>query len=218
MIMGMIRIAILLAALCAAWQPSSALAADEDVQFWLYGVVTGDLDDNTRLTLDASARWREQRRGDEQQTLRINVEQEIADFAQIGGGVGVFEAGGVTEIRPHQEMTLTAGRLSARTRIEQRFFDNADRVEVRLRQRLRYSMPVSSKIDARLDGEFFHLAQTQLRNSDAARDQWRGRAEIGWRTAPRLRVAIAYLVIYTPTPFAPDPVNHVPQVWIEHRF
>jgi hypothetical protein len=214
----MVRMAMLIAALGAAWQPSSASAADEDVQFWLYAVASTDIDDDTSLTLDASARWREQGRGDEQQTLRVNVEQEVADFARIGGGIGIFEAGGLTEIRPHQEMTLTTGRFAARTRFEQRFFDGADRTEFRLRQRLRYSLPLGSDVDARLDGEYFHLVQTQLRNPDAARDQFRGRVEIGWRPRPDLRVALAYLVIHTPTPLAPDPLNHVPQAWIAYRF
>lgn len=214
----MIRTAVLLAALGAAWQPSSAFAADEDVQFWAYAVASTKIDDDTRFTFDVSARWRAERRGDEQQTARINVEQEVADFARLGGGIGVFEAGGLTEIRPHQEMTLSTGRLAARTRIEERFFDGADQMEFRFRQRLRYTLPVANGVDTRLDGEFFHLVQTQLRNPDSARDQWRGRVEIGWRPEPGLRVALAYLVIYTPTPLLPDPLNHVPQAWVEYRF
>lgn len=212
------QFAILLAAGLAAWQPSKAQAADEDVQLWVYAVATGDLDDDTRLTIDASARWRERQRGDEQHTLRFNVEQEVADFVRIGGGLGVFEAGGLTEVRPHQEITLTSGRLAARTRIEERFFDGADRMEFRFRQRLRYSLPLGETVDARVDGEYFHLVQTQFRDPDASRDQFRGRAELGWRPAKRLRVALAYLAIYTPTPLIPDPINHVPQAWVEYRF
>lgn len=209
---------LVLAVVAAGWQPSTAHAADEDVQLWVYAVATGDLDDNTRLTLDGSARWRELERGDEQQTLRFNVEQEVADFARIGGGLGVFDAGGLTEVRPHQEITLTTGRVSARTRIEQRFFDGADQMEFRFRQRLRYSLPLGSGLDARFDGEYFHLVQTQFRDPDAARDQVRGRVELGWRPTEKWRLALAYLAIYTPTPREPDPFNHVPQVWVEYRF
>ena len=215
---GVVRTATLLAALCAAWQPSITQAQDEDVQLWIYAVATGDLDDNTRLTLDSSARWREQRRGDEQQTVRFNIEQEVTDSIRIGGGLGVFDAGGLTEVRPHQEFTFTSGRLAARTRIEERFFDGADRMELRFRQRLRYSLPLGDDFDTRLDGEYFNLVQTQNRNPDAARDQWRGRMEIGWKAGKNLRLSLAYLAIYTPTPNAPDPLNHVPQAWIEYKF
>lgn len=215
---AVVRNAMVIAALCAAWQPSTAQAADEDVQLWIYAVTTGDLDEDTRLTVDVSARWREEARGDEQQTLRFNLEQELGSSVRIGGGLGVFEAGGLTEVRPHQEITVTAGGLVARTRIEQRFFDGADRVEFRFRQRLRYGVPLGGGFDARTDVEYFRLVQTQFRDPDAARDQWRGRAEIGWRPQPDLRVALAYMAIYNPTPRARDTVSHVPQLWLEYRF
>lgn len=213
-----VRLLPLLAALGAAWQPSIASAADEDTQLWIYAVAVTDLDDDTRLTFDASARWREERRGDEQQTIRFNLEQEVGDSVRVGGGLGVFEAGGLTEIRPHQEITFTAGWIALRTRIEQRFFDGADRMEFRFRQRLRYSLPVSGTVDVRFDGEYFNLVQTQFRRPDLARDQLRGRVELGWKAARNLRLAMAYLAIHTPTPNAPDPFNHVPQAWIEYRF
>jgi hypothetical protein len=209
---------LLLAAAIVAWQPSIAHAADEDTQLWVYAVAVTDLDDNTRVTFDASARWREEARGDEQQTIRFNLEQEVGDSVRIGGGLGVFDAGGFTEVRPHQELTVTTGRFALRTRIEQRFFDGADRMEFRFRQRVRYTQPLGAKVDARLDGEYFNLVQTQSRNPDAARDQWRGRVEIGWKPSSSLRLSLAYLAIYTPTPGARDPLNHVPQAWVEYRF
>lgn len=217
MVSGM-RLLPLLAALSAAWQPSIANAADEDTQLWIYVVAATDLDDDTHLTFDASARWREDRRGDEQQTIRFNLEQDVAESIRIGGGLGVFEAGGLTEIRPHQEITFTTGRIALRTRIEERFFDGADRLEFRFRQRIRYSLPVTDKIDARIDAEYFHLVQTQFRDPDLARDQLRGRVELGWKPAKSLRLALAYLVIHTPTPSAPDPLSHIPQAWVEYRF
>ena len=215
---GAVRYIALLASASAAWQPSKAQAADEDTQLWIYGVAVTDLDDDTRITFDVSARWREELRGDEQQTARFNLEQEIADNVRIGGGLGVFDAGGFTEGRPHQELTFTTGRVALRTRIEQRFFDGADRMEFRFRQRVRYSLPLAETLDARFDAEYFNLVQTQFRDPDAARDQLRGRVELGWKASKQLRLSLAYLAIYTPTPNAPDPLNHVPQAWIEYKF
>jgi len=188
------------------------------VQLWLYAVAVTDLDDDTRLTFDASARWREQRRGDEQQTIRFNLEQTIAKGTRIGGGVALFDAGGQTEIRPHQEITFTTGRLALRTRLEERFFDGAERMELRLRQRARYTLPLTERLDARFDAEYFNLLQTQSRRPGLARDQWRGRVELGWRASKALRLSLAYLGIYTPTPAGRDIYNHVPQVWVEYRF
>ncbi|PKP61340.1 MAG: hypothetical protein CVT87_07370, partial [Alphaproteobacteria bacterium HGW-Alphaproteobacteria-9] len=96
------RFAMLLAAMLAAWQPSIAIAADEDTQLWQYFVVTGDLDRDTSLTIDGSQRWREQARGGDQQTIRFTILQAVADGVRIGGGGGVFDAGGNTEIRSFQ--------------------------------------------------------------------------------------------------------------------
>lgn len=39
----LMRFAVLLAAMLAAWQPSKAMAADEDVQLWQFVFLTGDL-------------------------------------------------------------------------------------------------------------------------------------------------------------------------------
>lgn len=50
------RFGMLLAATLAAWQPSKAHAADEDVQLWQFVFLTADLDRDTRLTVDATQR------------------------------------------------------------------------------------------------------------------------------------------------------------------
>jgi len=141
-----LRIATLLAALAFAWQPSTASAQDEDVQLWQFFNLTGDLDKDTRLTIDATQRWREEARGDEQQTLRVTVEQTVAEGVRIGGGAAVFEAGGATELRPHQQVVFTQGRFELRTRLEERFFDGADQVELRLRQRVQYNIPLGQPL------------------------------------------------------------------------
>ena len=209
----------MIACAAAALQPSAAKAADEDVQLWIYAVASGDLDEDTRLTVDGSARWREIRRGDEQQTLRFTLEQEVVDGLRLGGGFGVFEAeGGQTELRPHQQATLTLGRFAARTRIEQRWFDQADRMELRFRQRIRYTQPLASDWSASIDGEYFNLVQTRNRDPDAARDQLRGRLIVSHMIAEKWRLGASYLFIFTPQSIGPDQINHVPQLIVTRRF
>lgn len=188
------------------------------MQLWVYAIAQTDLDENTQLTFDATARWREDRRGDEQQTVRFNLDRDAGDGFRIGGGFGVFEAGGNTELRPHQQFTWRSGRISTRTRLEQRFFDGADRMEVRLRQQLRYTQPVSPRVSASIDGEFLNLIQTRNRDPDAARDQWRGRAMVQHGLGDGLTVGAAYLLIYTPQPGRRDQINHVPQILLTRRF
>lgn len=213
-----IRFGGLIACMGAAWQPATVRAADEDTQFWIYAVAKTDLGDATELTVDGTARWREQRRGDEQQTLRFNIDRALSDTVKLGGGFGVFEAGGATELRPHQQLTMSAGRFTFRTRTEQRFFDGADRVELRFRQRVRYTQPLGEGWKASIDGEYFNLVQTRNRDPNAARDQLRGRLIVTHSFSDTFSVAAAYLYIYTPQPGRTDQVNHVPQAIITKRF
>ncbi|AWW75261.1 hypothetical protein CD351_12560 [Erythrobacter sp. KY5] len=213
------RFASVIACAWGAWQPSVALAAEEDVQLWVYAVARGDFDEDTSWNLDASARWREQARGDEQQTLRLNIDQQVTDGITLGGGFGVFETeGGNTELRPHQQLTLSRGRFSARTRIEQRFFDGADRMELRVRQMVRYTQPLGPGWRASIDVEFFHLAQTRDRMSDTARDQWRARTILTRQMSETLSLGVSYMMIYDPRPERVDRINHVPQLYMTKRF
>lgn len=212
-----------IACACTAWQPSEAFAqgnsAQQDVQLWIYAIAQGEIGDGTRLTLDGSARWREEARGDEQQTLRFTIEQEVDDGLRLGGGFGVFEtSGGATELRPHQQLNVSLGRFSARTRFEQRFFDDADRLEIRFRQRLRYTQPISDEVTASIDGEYFNLMQTRNRDRDAAVDQVRGRVIVTYHGSESFSLGASYLYIYTPQPSRADQINHVPQLVLTRRF
>ncbi len=215
---ALLNISRLIACLLAAWQPSSALAGDEDTQFWLIATARGDIAPQTTLTVDVSTRWREEARGDEQQTLRFSLDREVIESARIGGGAGVFEAGGATEIRLHQQAALSFGRFATRTRIEQRFFDGADRIEVRLRQRVRYNQPLGKSLTAGVEGEYLHLLQTRTRGADLPQGQWRGRLLLEAQVAPRLTLGGAYLVIHTPREDRADQINHVPQALIQWNF
>jgi hypothetical protein len=207
-----------IACACAAWQPSPVRAQDEDVQLWVYAIAEGELDPNTAIAIDFSARWREQARGDEQQTLRVTLDRTVDNGIKLGGGFGVFEAGGETELRPFQQLTLSTGRFSARTRIEQRWFDGADRMELRFRQQVRYAQPLGNGWRASIDGEYLGLVQTRNRAPDAALDQWRGRALLTRKVSEQFSLGAGYLLIFTPQPGRADQINHVPQVYLTRSF
>lgn len=204
---------------------SPALAQEEDTQLWVYAVGKTDLSDTTSLTVDFTARWREQRRGDEQQTARFTILHEVADGVRLGGGAGVFETeGGRTELRPHQEVDLKFGRFSARTRVEQRFFEGADRMEVRLRQLVRYTQPIAEGVKLAVDGEYLGLARRREeprgrpRNRLRPRDQWRARAILSAKVSERITLGGGYMMIYTPRPGRRDRINHVPEATFTLKF
>lgn len=196
-----------------------ACAQDEDTQLWVYAVAKTDLGEDTALTVDFTARWREEARGDEQQTARFTILHEVADGLRLGGGAGIFETeGGRTELRPHQEIGLTFGRFSARTRLEQRFFDGADRMEVRARQLVRYTQPLGQKVKLAVDGEYLRLARTRNRASLSPRDQWRARAIMSADVSDDLTLGAGYMLIHTPRSALADRITHVPEAYLTLRF
>lgn len=212
------RIASLLAAMAAAWQPSIALADNDDTQLWQFVFLTGDLDKDTRLTVDATQRWREDARGGEQQTLRVTLEQTVAEGVRIGAGGAVFDAGGNTELRPHQQIIFTEGRFEFRTRLEERFFDGADRMELRLRQRVQYNQPLGDGWRASVGGEWLGLLQGRNSGQGASTEQWRAQAGIAYKISDKLEIGANYWLIAAPRGGLPARYTHVPQTVLTFRF
>lgn len=210
--------ALLLAALIAAWQPSIARAQDEDVQLWQIVNVTGDIADGTRLTLDASQRWREDARGGDQQTARFNIDQTIAKGVKIGGGAMVLDASGNTELRPHQQVIFTKGRFELRTRFEERFFDGADRVELRLRQRVQYTQPLGKSWRASVGGEWLGLLQGRNDGQGASTEQWRALTGVAYKVNDRIDIGANYWLLEFPRGSRPDRISHVFQTVLTYRF
>jgi len=204
------RCLALLAALFAAWQPSKARAGNEDTQLWHFVIATTELDNDTRLTLDASHRWREEARGDELQTYRFTIEQTVAKGVRIGGGAAVFEAGGATEVRPHQQFIYTRGRFEARTRLEERFFDGADRMELRLRQRLQYNYPLGDGWRANIGGEWLGTLQSRRADGKAGTEIWAAQAGIVYKLSDKVEIGANYWLLAFPNGPQPARYTHAP--------
>lgn len=213
-----LRIATLLAAMLAAWQPSSALANPEDTQFWLVGFVRGEIADDVFLTVDSSYRWRDPEFGADQQTLRVSLEKGLDDAVRIGGGMSVFQTGSVTEYRPHQQFRYAAGGLDLRTRFEQRWFDGADQVELRIRQRVQYSQPVAPRVEIVGSAEWFGIVQSRRDNGQRGTEQIRSIIGVSYEVNGSLSIAPSYLFQITPRTGAPDAISHVPQLTLNYSF
>lgn len=213
-----VRFLMLLAATCAAWQPAKAHAAEEDTQFRLNANFTGEVADRITVTVDSTQRWRQDRDGD-QHTIRLTVEREVGESARIGGGIGAFETeGGLTEIRVHQQAVFTPGRFELRTRLEERFFDGADRVELRLRQRVHYLQPIAKDWRAMVGVEWLGLLQSRNSGDGFSTDQWRGQMSINHRVREDLEIGALYWMVLLPREGEPDRINHIPQAVITYRF
>jgi hypothetical protein len=214
-----VRSALLLAATLAAWQPSKALAADEDTQFWLNAIATGKIGENTTLTLDATQRWRgEDEVGADQQTIRVALDQQVAKNTRLGGGIMLFDTAGLTEIRTHQQATFVLGRIEARTRLEERFFDGADRMELRLRQRFTYNQPIAEGWRGTAGVEWLGIVQSRDADAGTSTEQWRLQASLVHKMAKNLEVGAIYWMVIFPRGDRPARTSHIPQAAIIWRF
>lgn len=213
------RSALLLAAGLAAWQPSKALAGEEDTQFWLNATATGPIGDGTMLTFDATQRWRgDQEVGADQQTIRVTLEQRVADSTRLGGGIMLFDTAGLTEVRLHQQAVFTLGRIEARSRLEQRFFDGADRMELRLRQRVQYNQPIARAWRATGGIEWLGLLQSRNSEQGSSTEQWRFQTSVIHRVNERLEIGATYWLVSFPRGSRPERISHIPQAAVTYRF
>jgi hypothetical protein len=212
------QFAMLLAAMIAASQPSKAQANPEDTQFWLVGFVRGNLTDDLFLTIDTSYRWRDPVFGADQHTFRATVERPLNDEVRIGGGLSYFQTGSIGEFRPHQQFRYAKGGLDLRTRFEQRFFEGADQVELRVRQRVQYTEPLAEQIKVIGSFEWFGIVQPRREEGKEGTEQLRSILGISYQLNESLDIAPSYLFQITPRPDSPDLYSHVPQITLNYRF
>lgn len=209
-----LRILAAATGLCLASGPAMA---NDDTQFWHYSIFTGDVGEDGRLTLEISPRTREGAVGNEQINNRVTYEHRLGRHVTVGGGGAFIAANGPNELRPHQQLVLTAGMFEARTRVEQRFFIGADRMALRLRQRLQVTVPVARQTRASLNGEVLYNARTQTVGTPTGVDSWRTRVALQHRISERLELTGAYLLILSPRGNREDQWSHVPQVSLTWR-
>lgn len=212
------RIATLLAAMLAAWQPSSAHANPEDTQFWVVGFARGKIDKDIYLTVDSSYRWRDPEFGADQQTFRVSVEKALDDDVRIGGGMSLFQTGGVSEYRPHQQFRYASKGLDLRTRFEQRWFDGADRVELRIRQRVQYTREIAPRLEAFGSAEWFGIIQSRRDTGRRGTEQVRNIVGLSYEVNDRLDIAPSYMLQITPRAGRPDAISHIPQLTLNWSF
>lgn len=210
-----VKSALLLVPCYAGVSASTASAADEDVQLWTTQSTSIPLSEHITGSIDVSERYRE---GGDQLLSRASADYRLSEAAAVGGGLAyVVTVDGADETRPHQQLTLTFGPLAFRSRAEERFFEGADRMELRLRQRAAVTWPVTGQWRASLAGELLYIAQSQDRDTDAHVDQWRANASVARRLADKLEGTLGYLMIYSPRDGRPDRLSHVAQFSVTLR-
>lgn len=192
-----------------------ARAADEDTQLWLYSSIAMPVTKSATATFEFSPRFRQ---GGDQVLTRASVDFRLVPSVSFGGGIAYVENhGAADEFRTHQQLTLNAGPLALRTRVEERFFAGADRMQLRLRQRIQLTEPLGRDTNLSLAGEVLYIARPENRATDARVDSWRGTASLQHHFSRHVDGALGYLLIYSPREGKPDEVSHVPQISLTAR-
>lgn len=199
---------------------SPALAATQESQMWITEMATIHASKDDLVTIDASQRARSDTgSGGEQFLARIALDHRVSPAVQVGGAIAYLKSEVDQEMRFHQQVTLSKGIWQARTRMEERFFDNVDTASWRLRQRLQASIPLDRAKQWTMIAVtefFFHL--NRARPSDrtglaAMRQQIGLRHPIG----KNLDAQLLYMRQQTFREARPDVVAHIPWLTLSWR-
>lgn len=207
--------------LIATFAPvGAALAATSESQAWITEQFAFKADKATTITLDASQRARSDRTsGGEQFLERVSIDRRIAPGVEIGGGFAYVRGESEKELRFHQQLTLTRGLFSSRTRLEQRFFDNADEASWRLRERIAVTVPLDHARRTNLIATnelFFHL--NRARPSDkTGLAMMRQQIGLRQRLSPQIDAQLLYMRQQTFRDHRPDAVAHIPWATLSFR-
>lgn len=200
----------LLFALPLAFAGSPALAQDSDLEFVSTLSVAIPVSERVTGTVELSPRFRADRYGADHQLMRATLDVEAAKGLSVGGGVAYDNRQAADEFRLHQQLTYTTGRLSFRTRLEERDFDGAPRIGLRLRERAQYTWPLAKAMNATLGGELLYTLQTTNPADPQQVDEIRAFASVQCKLSPALAVSAGYMGIYEPKPRREDRYINIP--------
>jgi len=193
-----------------------AHATEEDAQVWFYYNTVVPLDDKTTALIEFSPRWRDE--GPDLLQTRATVEMDLSRALSIGAGAAYIEYSGGSEFRPHQQISFDAGPISFRTRLEQRFFEDAPRPQIRFRQRVATSVPLGEHTELTANVEYLHNLRPERRDKEAGVDSWRGLIGIEQALSEHLTLEVDYHVILAPREGKPDQLSHIPRMTLTQRF
>lgn len=191
-----------------------AAAAEDFLELWFNPVVAKELDAKTFVELETQQRFRGAPAADTY-VGRLWVGRKLGGGTNVMFGLHRGLEGDTRETRLLQQISYKlAGPIKARTRLEQRMIDDADRTGWRLRQRVGVGLPLSRSEDgwsfiANAEG-FFTLRATSASGTQGltglrtfagvAREFGPVELELGYSRQQNIRRG------------APDRVGHAPTV------
>ena len=191
-----------------------ALAEENRLEAWFEGTVSKEFEQGTFVQFQTQQRARGSSNptGDNQ-TYRLWLGHKVGS---VTASVGLHRSkeGSTKETRLIQQASYDVGSfgLKGRTRVEQRFVDDADKTGWRVRQRIGYALPLSSDEDGwKLVGnaEGFLTLRATSRGGDTGITGLR--TFVGFeRSLGQVDLGIGYTRQQSIRKNAPDRVGHAP--------
>ncbi|MEW4447519.1 DUF2490 domain-containing protein [Qipengyuania sp. JC766] len=202
-----------LAALALLLQP--AVAHADESEFWLELGASGEVADGVSAKFEVEQR---RRTGPDEYIVGAVADVSVGNGFEIGGGMEIHDIAGLTEIRPYQQLTYSAGPLELRSRIEERFYDGADQMALRLRQRVQLSDEIAPRLSASGSVELLYQLRDRTDGGPQRIDQWRLNAGLQYSVLPEMNVTAGYLYQIRPRDDGNTRRTHVPQLALTYRF
>jgi hypothetical protein len=206
-----------LAALSASVLTSPALA---DEQVWAAVSVQAPVAMNSRLlvSLDGHTRFRNGSKDLDNTMIRPALGWRVNPRLDLFMGYAVTETQMAGPNRKEERLwqqagyTLAdgpAGRLTGRTRLEQRFREGGNDTGDRVRQMIRFTHPIAqSPFSLVASDELFVALNDTDWGQEAGIDQNRVFLGGGWQASKALRVELGYMNQYIRVADGPDRTNH----------
>ena len=216
-----IRAVAPVATIAATLPQGSVQARETDAEFRVEVGAQGNLGAGAELRVAAEQRFRD---ADDVLVLTaaVDVAAVTVDFGagsvELGGGAQVQDIDGRTELRPYQQVIVTAGSFSFRTRLEERFFEGADQMALRLRQRVQYAHPLSAATRAIVNAELLYQLRDRVSGGPRRVDRWGLAARIQHRLAPHVQLSATHTLEIRPRPAGQTRHTHVSQFSLAYLF
>ncbi|MBX9884324.1 MAG: DUF2490 domain-containing protein [Novosphingobium sp.] len=222
--------AVLAAGLAAtfALAAAPAHAADEDVQVWTAFTATVDASPRVVVWLEAQFRFTNDASRLGQTLLRpgIGYRFDANTVATLGYAYVPTNPPGPRFLSEHRIWEQLAFRiagngkgptLTARTRLEQRFVEGTPGVGLRLRQQVRFSVPLAGKVRALAWTEPFVAFTTTQWGQRRGLDRLRSFGGLAFPVARKVTIEPGYINQWVLRP-ARDRVEHVGSLTVAARF
>ena len=199
---------------------ASPAAADSDTQGWSALAISGPAQKDSRFLLwfDGHARFRDDISELGVSIIRPGIGWKVDDDLSLWLGyarvTSHLDGPDISENRIWQQATypitsVFGGKLSGRTRVEQRFRETGDDTGHRVRQFFRWSRPIGeSDFSYVVWDELFIPVNDTDWGQRSGFDQNRGFAGIAWKPQSNLRFEAGYLNNYLNGVGAANRINH----------